>query len=253
MQVPVAFSAACVAACFTSWHNRWASAGGSRTAAAQPYVQTPPTIYPSAPQARQMPRQKPWERAEGRPGLATPKLASPLVPVQAAAPYLAHPLAVRQGMASAAASARTSVVAVMTSSRAWATGVVMSRDGLILTNAHLTHPGGRRAGGGSTSSSGGSWDLPDVHVLLAPSGADGGGGRREWARGRVLYVFEAFDLAVVQISDPPPPSLLPIHLQVFSMQPLIIDRASNAAYASLGFLCTLRNGFFVLWNDFFVL
>ena len=115
--------------------------------------------------------------------------------------------------AAAAAAAAQGVVAVAAGG-SWASGVLVSEAGHILTNAHLLQP----AGGVPASSSGGSSSPmassgsgraalpqrqahPPVQVLLPGSaggwGASGGG---RWATADVLYVFQGpLDLAVLKL------------------------------------------------------
>ena len=109
---------------------------------------------------------------------------------------------------------------------AWASGVVVSGAGHILTNAHLLHPppaagvgapaGGAAAGpgqpaqhlaAGSTGSSSSTTAIstaayPPVRVLLGTSGSAGGldSHLRQWWPAEVLHVFSPpLDLAVLQL------------------------------------------------------
>jgi Trypsin-like peptidase domain len=220
LQVPLAFCAARVATSFVSWHTRWA------TAAKRP-PNSPPTVLPPPPVPLVPPRTsqqgpgrstppKPWDRAG-----ANSRGAPTLVKAQTSAPDLATPGPAPQGpcsgasMAEAVAAVRSSIVAVMAASGAWATGVLMSSDGLILTNAHLlqSRKGSDRQSVPKDAVRGGNgppvWPL--VRVLLASPGT----APASWAPGEVVYVFSGpLDLAVLRLLTVPPGGLRPISLKV---------------------------------------
>ena len=120
--------------------------------------------------------------------------------------------------AAAAAAALQGVVAVAAGG-SWASGVLVSEAGHILTNAHLLQP----AVGAPTSARGGSSSRPGwvqlqpspaaasshpvVQVLLpgaAGSSGEGGAGAGRWAPAYVLYVFQGpLDLAVLKLRHAP--------------------------------------------------
>eukprot|EP00884_Botryococcus_braunii_P016592 jgi/Botrbrau1/3616/Bobra.0204s0012.2 len=226
------------------------SMGGAAVQVPRPALHVPPAARTSRPLDGRAGIPKPWERSgatrtarpepllatalvparASAPDLATalvlarasvPGLATGLVPAQASAPDLATPTGTRAEtslrqlcMARAVSATRSSVVAVMAANGSWATGVVMSSDGLILTNAHLVHP--RGAAGAPTPSNaedrGGAANrsMPLVRVQLPAGGA----AQPLWVAGQVVYIFMGpLDLAVVQLLKQPPADVLPIVLE----------------------------------------
>lgn len=107
---------------------------------------------------------------------------------------------------------------------AWATGVVVSSTGHILTNAHLLPPGAASAPAPRPLCAAqqelqlapaAAVAAAPLRVLLPAVGGGGGGGSR-WAAADVRYVFRGpLDLAVLQLQQPwqpPVPSWRPLAL-----------------------------------------
>ena len=126
--------------------------------------------------------------------------------------------AATESAAAAAAAALQGVVAVAAGG-SWASGVVVSEAGHILTNAHLLQPAAipptsGRGGSGSRPgwvqlqpSPAAASSHPVVQVLLpgaAGSSGEGGAGAGHWASADVLYVFQGpLDLAVLKLRHAP--------------------------------------------------
>ena len=91
------------------------------------------------------------------------------------------------------ASAIPSVVLVSVPGGGWASGIVMTEDGFILTNAHVIQP--------SVSSSPHSRDNDSLHLAIYKLRLSGS---HAWHVADIVYVFKhVLDLAVLRIRDAP--------------------------------------------------
>ena len=123
-----------------------------------------------------------------------------------------------RGVERAVAEACQGVVAIVTRSGAWATGVAVAgggRGGFIVTNAHLVSQRGRQQGRQQQAQPrGGGEGVQRVRVQIwrrqAPGCASAAAGpcaawqrqRPEWCSATVFYVFQGpLDLAVLQLED----------------------------------------------------
>ena len=111
--------------------------------------------------------------------------------------YLAERVRTSQGHGPKWAAALPSIVLVSAPGSGWASGIVLSRDGYILTNAHVVKPSSAHSSGVHSQPDQNHFPFPLIKVQVSSSG-------NSWHVAEVVYSFRhALDLAVLRVKAVP--------------------------------------------------
>ena len=118
-----------------------------------------------------------------------------LIPRHVSSGYLAEHVRTTQGHSPKWAAALPSIVLVSAPGSGWASGIVLSRDGYILTNAHVVKPSSAHSSGVHSQVDQKHISFPLVKVRLSSN---------SWHIAEVVYLFRhALDLAVLRVKAAP--------------------------------------------------
>ncbi len=113
--------------------------------------------------------------------------------------YHAEHVRTVQGHSPKWATALPSIVLVSAPGSGWASGIVLSRDGHILTNAHVVKPSSAHSSGVHSQPDPNHFSFPLIRVRVSSSSSD-----NSWHRAEVVYSFRhALDLAVLRVKAAP--------------------------------------------------